>query len=80
MCIWVLKKWINRGFLYGPIIPIYGFGALLVSLLLTGYYNDPIVIIVYEHDYLFFFRIFLLVFLMEQIFHNRWWDYSTQKI
>lgn len=24
------KKWVNRGFLYGPLIPMYGFGAVLV--------------------------------------------------
>lgn len=72
------KKWINRGFLYGPIIPIYGFGALLVSLLLTGYYNDPIVIIVMSMIICSSLEYFIS-FLMEQIFHNRWWDYSTQK-
>lgn len=27
------RKWINRGFLYGPLIPIYGFGAILVSMI-----------------------------------------------
>ena len=27
------KKWINRGFLYGPFIPIYGFGAIIVFLI-----------------------------------------------
>lgn len=28
------KEWVNRGFLYGPLIPIYGYGAV-VGLLLT---------------------------------------------
>ena len=28
------RKWANRGFLYGPVCPIYGFGALLIIALL----------------------------------------------
>ena len=26
------RRWQNRGFLYGPIIPIYGFGAVIISI------------------------------------------------
>ena len=37
---------INKGFLYGPYLPIYGIGALLVTYLLVGYYSDPIVVFI----------------------------------
>ena len=33
------KKITNRGFLYGPVVPIYGFGALIIILCLTPLYN-----------------------------------------
>ena len=33
-------KFINRGFLIGPYCPIYGWGALLMQLLLQKYLND----------------------------------------
>ncbi|MBQ5553980.1 MAG: putative ABC transporter permease, partial [Erysipelotrichaceae bacterium] len=33
-------KWDNRGFLFGPAIPIYGTGALLGTLLFTYIYTD----------------------------------------
>ena len=42
------KKWVNRGFLIGPYLPIYGFGALLINFLLTGYYNDPFVVFIFS--------------------------------
>ncbi len=28
------KKWSNRGFLIGPLCPIYGFGAMILTMLL----------------------------------------------
>lgn len=72
------KKFINRGFLLGPYCPIYGCGAVLISLLLNGFVNRPVI--------LFFMAIlvcgileYLTSFLMEKIFHLRWWDYSQKK-
>ena len=38
------KKFVNRGFLIGPYCPIYGVGGILITLLLSKYYNDPIVL------------------------------------
>ena len=35
------KRFINRGFLIGPYCPIYGYGALLITILLHKYTNDP---------------------------------------
>ena len=72
------KKWINRGFLMGPYLPIYGVGAMLIIFLLNGYYNDPFVIFVFS------FIICSLVeyttsVLLEKIFKTRWWDYSYRK-
>ena len=31
------RKFVNRGFLNGPVCPVYGFGALLVIALLNKY-------------------------------------------
>lgn len=72
------KKLVNRGFLFGPYIPIYGVGGIIVAFLLTGYYNDPIVV--------FFMTVimcsaleYFTSYVMEKIFHNRWWDYSEYR-
>ena len=72
------KKLVNRGFLCGPVIPIYGVGALLILFTLLRYYSDPVVVFVFGviiTSALEYFTSFLL----EKIFHNKWWDYSTNK-
>lgn len=78
MCIIVDKKITNRGFLCGPVIPIYGVGSLFLTLLLEPFKNNPFII--------FFFGIvitttieYITSYLLEKIFHNRWWDYSVNK-
>ena len=72
------KKLVNRGFLCGPIIPIYGFGAILILFCLIRYYNDPIVVFVFGMIITSALEYFVS-FLMEKIFHNKWWDYSNDK-
>ena len=72
------KRLINRGFLIGPYCPIYGWGGILISLLLQKYVDDPLA--------LFLFTIFICSILeyytsyfMEKLFNARWWDYSSKK-
>lgn len=36
------KRFINRGFLIGPYCPIYGYGALIMTILLHKYLDDPV--------------------------------------
>ena len=74
-----LKKFINRGFLIGPYCPIYGCGGLLITLLLQGYEDRPLLL-------LFFSLIICSVleystsFIMEKLFNARWWDYSETSL
>ena len=72
------KKFVNRGFLCGPVIPIYGLGALLILYCLLRYYEDPVVVFVFGIIITSALEYFVS-FLLEKIFHNKWWDYSTQK-
>lgn len=77
-CFLASGKLVNRGFLCGPVIPIYGLGAILILFCLLRYYEDPIVVFVFGviiTSALEYFTSFLL----EKVFHNRWWDYSTDK-
>lgn len=72
------RKITARGFLIGPWCPIYGFGALFITLLLKKYYDDPIALFVMS------FLIgtileYITSYLMEKLFHARWWDYSNHK-
>ncbi len=70
-----LKRLVNRGFLHGPYLPIYGFGALLVVIPLMFFKAYPILV--------FLFAVlltstleFMTSFLLEKIFHTQLWDYS----
>lgn len=71
------RKPTNRGFLVGPIIPLYGFGAVTVYILLRPfsgcasllYIMGMIVATVLEY---------ITSWLMEIVFHAKWWDYSKE--
>ena len=71
-------KFINRGFLIGPYCPIYGTGAIIMTFLLKKYLDDHItlwIMIILCCSILEYF----VSFILEKIFHARWWDYSTNK-
>lgn len=70
------RKFINRGFLYGPYCPIYGFGALLVIYPLLMVSKHPIVVFIFGM-FLTSILEYITSFVMEKLFATRWWDYST---
>lgn len=72
------KKFINRGFLIGPYCPIYGVGALLVTILLQKY-KDDIWITFFMSLLIFGTLEYVTSYLMEKLFKARWWDYSQRK-
>ncbi|MBQ2938128.1 MAG: putative ABC transporter permease [Clostridia bacterium] len=72
------KKFIDRGFLIGPYCPIYGTGAVLITILLKKYTNDPITLFIMVILVCGILE-YLTSYLMEKIFHARWWDYSQKK-
>ena len=71
-------KFVNRGFLIGPYCPVYGFGVLLITLLLQKYAEDFLVLFIMSFVLCGFLEYFTS-FIMEKIFHARWWDYSSKK-
>jgi len=72
------KRFINRGFLIGPICPVYGYGVLAILLVTGNNTSDPLSVFlksilicsVLEYSTSYF---------MEKIFKARWWDYSKNK-
>lgn len=80
------KKFINRGFLTGPIIPIYAFGSFLMITLIKVI--EPIIYgTEIGHAVLYYFVCvivcsmleYVISFALEVVFHARWWDYSYKK-
>ncbi|MEG2000785.1 MAG: putative ABC transporter permease [Evtepia sp.] len=70
-------KFINRGFLNGPICPIYGIGVVLVLLLLDPFQKYGLVLFL-ASVLLTSLLEFLTGLALEKIFHATWWDYSDQ--
>lgn len=72
------KKLTARGFLIGPWCPIYGFGALFITFILRKYYTDAVVLFIMSF-LLGTILEYITSYIMEKIFHARWWDYSNHK-
>ena len=69
------KKFINRGFLFGPLCPVYGFGALILIV-----FSNPIKNNIFS---LFLFATvaasaleYFTGYILETAFKTTWWDYS----
>ncbi len=56
------KKFINRGFLIGPYCPIYGYGAILITILLKKIYRRSISIICNGNLLVYNIRVFNKLF------------------
>lgn len=80
---------VNRGFLYGPYLPIYGFGMLTLLFLLRNIIKNkvkigklPVTPLAIFVSVLFIASVieYAASFIMELLFHKRWWDYSYDLI
>lgn len=72
------RKLVNRGFVNGPLCTIYGAGAVTIYLILRPlrenlallYLGGVVVATALEY---------ITGWIMETVFHTRWWDYSDKK-
>ncbi len=70
---------VNRGFLNGPICPIYGVGVGLVVTLMRPFTHN--VVIVYVGGAVLVTVVeFFTGLIMDKMFHHRWWDYSNKPL
>lgn len=77
-CLIVDKEVVNRGFLKGPICPIYGVGAIFVLLLLEQFKGRIGVIFILGILIATVIE-YLTSCVLESIFQTKWWDYSNNK-
>lgn len=73
-----LKKFVNRGFLIGPICPIYGYGVLGI-ILLIGRNTTDILAVFLKSILVCSLLEYFTSYLMEKLFKARWWDYGRRK-
>lgn len=70
-------KFVNRGFLNGPLCPIYGFGMIAVVNILEPINNN--IFLLFLGSVIITTIIELFVgYILEKLFHQKWWDYSNK--
>ncbi len=81
------KKAVKRGFLFGPVTPIYGVAAVLCDVVIYRnmkyLFPDKLIlnlILVFVIGFFLSFALeYLTHFALEKLFHAMWWDYSGRK-
>lgn len=71
-----LKKFVNRGVLIGPYLPIYGVGCLLIIFLVERFKDKPLLLVISSMLICSSLE-YATSFLLETLFNTRWWDYSN---
>lgn len=69
------KRFVNRGFLHGPYLPVYGFGGLAVIVILSPLKSFPVLVFILGMLITSLVE-YIAGFLLETIFHTRLWNYS----
>ncbi len=72
-----MGKFVNRGMLAGPYCPIYGFGCCLLIYILLPFTNN-ILLLTLGAMLVCTLLEALAGFVLDKIFHQRWWDYSKE--
>ncbi|MDD6012309.1 MAG: putative ABC transporter permease [Oscillospiraceae bacterium] len=72
------KRFINRGFLTGPLCPIYGTAALVMTILIYNPFRDRPLLVFVLGIILCDLVEYITSFLMEKLFAARWWDYTYE--
>lgn len=71
---------VNRGFLNGPVCPVYGFGMIAVISLFNAVGSESFGILFLEGLFLATAVELVAGFLLDKLFHARWWDYSDMPL
>jgi uncharacterized membrane protein len=76
-CSLVVGHYVNRGFLYGPLIPIYGLCIVSAIILLYDKRINKIALFALCAFIASAFE-YITSLWMEVVFNKRWWDYSNE--
>ncbi len=72
------KRFLNRGFLIGPYLPIYGSSAVAMILLLEPFKKNIILLFITSAIIASIME-YITSYFMEKLFKARWWDYTHEK-
>lgn len=68
----------NRGFLFGPYCPIYGFGGLIIAYALIPFRDNIFLIFIFSIIISSILE-YITAYSLEKIFNKKWWDYSNRR-
>lgn|SRR5574344_305101 len=77
-CIVEDGKVVNRGFLIGPYCPIHAIGCIAGFILLKKFSYNPFLVFSFAVILVSIFE-YVASYVLEKLFHARWWDYSKYK-
>lgn len=72
------RRWVFRGFLCGPICPIYGVGALIMVLFFSPLTFDPVLFYLTATVVMSAWE-YLVGWFLEATTHIKYWDYSDRR-
>lgn len=75
--IYNLGHFVKRGFLYGPICPIYGYGALILIMFFYRYKNHNFKLFIYAAVIFSVFE-YSVSYILDAMFAMHWWDYTNE--
>ena len=67
--------WVERGFLFGPYLPIYGLGGMFIFMLHDRWIKNPSLLFVTSIVVAGVLE-YVSSWLLEVVFNEKWWDYT----
>lgn len=71
-----LGHFVKRGFLYGPLCPIYGWGAIILISGLKRYKSNSLKLFFYSAIVFSIFE-YIVSYALDALFCAKWWDYTN---
>ena len=75
---WKSREFSNRGFLNGPVCPIYGFGVVIILGFLSPFKDQVLKLFIFSTILVSTLE-YVVGLILEKLFHHKWWDYSDMK-
>ncbi|MBN1363409.1 MAG: hypothetical protein JW976_01255 [Syntrophaceae bacterium] len=73
------REFINAGFLHGPFVPLYGFGAIFIIFLESTINHWPLPVKIITYGFILTLIEYFTGLILEKIFKLKLWDYSDNK-
>lgn len=73
------RQFVNRGFLNGPVCPVYGVGVVSVVTLLEPFRNRLLLLYVLSVILVTLIE-GMTGWILDRLFHHKWWDYTAMPL